>query len=46
MFASRSRTLLLLVLNLLLCYKVLAYATSENGEMLLPTALMLGKLFS
>lgn len=45
MFAPGARQLLTVVLNLLLFYKVFAYATSDGGALLRSTGSMVGRLF-
>jgi hypothetical protein len=45
MFAHRARGLLPVVLNVLLLYKVAAFAAGEGGAYLRPTAFMLSSFF-
>lgn len=45
MFAPNARQLMAVVLNLLLWYKIYAYAFAENGAFMRSTGAMVGKLF-
>ena len=44
MFAPNARQVMTVVLNLLLCYKIFAYAFAEDGAFLRSTAAMVGQL--